>query len=111
METDPLAEVGYPYVVRNYDFDYVGLLWFSDLVWPTDRWVINLKHVHETGINRIKSRAAAQGPTSSDYADLLDAVKQGYRILLTRAMKGIFIWCEDAETRRFLEQRLAASTT
>jgi hypothetical protein len=108
MATDPLAEVGCPYVVRNFDFDYVGLLWFSDLVWRTDRWVINLEHVHETGISRIKSRAAAQGPTSSDYADLLDAVKQGYRILLTRAIKGIFIWCEDAETQRFLERRLAS---
>jgi hypothetical protein len=105
MAGDPLAEVGCPYVVRNFDFDYVGLLWFSDLVSRDDRWVVNLEHVHETGIGRIKSRAA-RNPASQDYADVLDALKSAYRILLTRAMKGVFVWCEDEETRNFLEAHL-----
>ncbi len=105
MDTDPLAEVGCPYVVRNFDFDYVGLLWFSDLVWRTDRWVVNLDVVQETGISRIKGRAA-KDPTSQDYTDVVDAIKAAYRILLTRALKGVYIWCEDPETRRFLTKCL-----
>ena len=108
MAGDPLGEVGCPYVVRNFDFDYVGLLWFSDLVWRGDRWAVNLDHVHETGIKRIKGRAT-RDPTSQDYADVLDAVKSAYRILLTRAMKGVFVWCEDGETRRFLQQHLGGA--
>ena len=35
---DPLCEVGCPYVVRGFDYDYVGVLWLSDLVWR-GRWV------------------------------------------------------------------------
>ncbi len=108
MAGDPLGEVGCPYVVRNFDFDYVGLLWFSDLVWRTERWVVNLDQVHETGISRITGRAA-RDPTSQDYADVLDAVKSAYRILLTRAMKGVFVWCEDRETKAFLRQHLFAN--
>ena len=108
MDTDPLAEVGCPYVVRNFDFDYVGLLWFSDLVWRTDKWVLQLGNVHETGISRMKSRAASN---PKDYLDVLNAVKAAYRILLTRAMKGVYIWCEDQETREFLEQCLSDGTS
>ena len=33
---------------------------------------------------------------------LLKAVAQSYRILLTRAMKGVYLWVEDEETRRYL---------
>jgi len=105
METNPLAEVGCPYVVRNFDFDYVGLLWFSDLVWRHDRWVVDLKNVHESGISRILKRASAN-PNSSAYNEVLDAVKSAYRILLSRAMKGVYIWCEDLETKMFLERFL-----
>ena len=107
MDTDPLAEVGCPYVVRNFDFDYVGLLWFSDLVWRTDKWVLQLGNVHETGISRMKSRAASN---PNDYLDVLNAVKAAYRILLTRAMKGVYIWCEDEETREFLTKSLGCGT-
>jgi energy-coupling factor transporter ATP-binding protein EcfA2 len=109
MAGDPLAEVGCPYVVRNFDYDYIGLLWFSDLVWRTDRWVVNLEHVHETGISRIKGRAA-RNPASQDYADVLDAVTSAYRILLTRAIKGLFVWCEDEETRGYLQKRLSEAS-
>lgn len=108
MNTDPLAEVGCPYVVRNFDFDYVGLLWFSDLVWRKDKWIVQLDHIHETGLGRIKSRAT-RDPTSQDYTDVMDATKAAYRILLTRAMKGVYIWCEDAETRVFLENYLTGN--
>lgn len=31
MHQDPLSEVGCPYVVRGFDFDYVGLLWLEDI--------------------------------------------------------------------------------
>jgi hypothetical protein len=69
----------------------------------------NLEHVHETGISRIKGRAA-RNPASQDYADVLDAVTSAYRILLTRAIKGLFVWCEDEETRGYLQKRLSEAS-
>jgi len=77
----------------------------SAMLWETDDWVVNLEHVHETSISRIKGRAA-RNPASQDYADVLDAVTSAYRILLTRAIKGLFVWCEDEETRGYLEAHL-----
>lgn len=101
MHGDPLCEVGCPYVVRNFDYDYVGLLWFSDLVWRGGEWQLNLNQCHENGISRLIS-TAKRGSAESLQA-VLAATKAAYRILLSRAMKGIYIWCEDTETRQFLQ--------
>jgi len=107
MANDPLCEVGCPYVVRGFDFDYVGILWLSDLVWRSGKWVVRPENVHETGLKRMLARARKEerldGPAN---VALLRKVQQAYRILLTRALKGVFVWCEDAETRDRLEAAL-----
>lgn len=48
MYNDPLCEVGCPYVIRGFDYDFLGVLWLNDLVWRTDRWQADVRHVHET---------------------------------------------------------------
>ena len=107
MKVDPLAEVGCPYAVRGFDFDYVGLLWLSDLVWRNDDWVVDPKHVFERGIGRTLAAAKKEeAPDGPAHQKLLRAVCEAYRILLTRPMCGLFIWCEDGPTRDHL-RRLA----
>lgn len=108
MAKDPLAEVGCPYVLRGFDFDWIGLLWLSDLVWRGDRWRVLLENVHETGIGsavRGARREVAEGKEGKDYHDVLLRTRQAYRILLTRAMKGLIIWFEDPETRQHVSQQ------
>ena len=99
MHTDPLCEVGCPYAVRGFDFDYVGLLWLSDLKWRNKGWTVDPKHCFESGLPRhlARARAAADGE-HPDVIALSQKIRQGYRILMTRAMKGLFIWFEDKET-------------
>jgi hypothetical protein len=110
MAHDPLGEVGCPYVIRGFDFDWIGVLWLGDLVWREDRWRVVPEQVCESGIARMRNRACRErdldGP---DHAALLRRVKQAYRIILTRAMKGVFVWCEDEETRQHLQSCLRLS--
>ena len=111
MASDPLAEVGCPYVLRGFDFDWIGLLWLSDLVWRGDRWRVLLENVHETGISaavRGARRELDRGTEGKDYEDVLRRTQQAYRILLTRAMKGVVVWFEDAETKAHVLGELAA---
>lgn len=109
MHDDPLCEVGCPYAVRGFDWDYVGLLWFSDLIFKEEyqRWFANPIHVHETGFSTLTSRAkrekALDGP---DHLNLLEAVAQCYRILLTRPIRGVYIWFENSATRKHIESSL-----
>jgi hypothetical protein len=112
LSADPLAEVGCPYVLRGFDFDYIGVLWLKDLVWRSGRWRVLLENVHETGIGaaiRGAVRELARGSEGSDYAEVLRRTQQAYRILLTRATKGVVVWFEDEETRAHVLQQLTAA--
>ena len=104
MHDDPLAEVGCPYVVRGFDFDYIGLLWFGDLKWRKRKWIVDLDYVFESGLARHKQRALGeQNPDGPAHQALIEKLLQGYRILLTRAMRGMYVWFEDTETRQYIE--------
>lgn len=105
MFDDPLCEVGCPYVVRGFDYDVVGLLWLEDLVWREGAWRVDLAHVHESAWP--KTKAAAKKGTSEALEAVVERVVRGYRILMTRAVRGLYVWFADAETRRHVEAMLA----
>jgi DUF2075 family protein len=68
-------------------------------------------HVHESGISLIQRRAAKEGamaPAGPHGDVLLEKVAQAYRILLTRAIHGLFVWAADEETRMHLRRSLQA---
>lgn len=108
MHEDPLCEVGCPYAVRGFDFDYVGILWMGDLVWRSGRWVSNPDSNFETGIiGSINKARREKDITGVMHKRLLKSVAQSYRILLTRAMKGVYLWVEDEETRTYLQSSIS----
>jgi DUF2075 family protein len=105
---DPLCEVGCPYAVRGFDFDYVGILWLNDLVWRNGEWRVDPFAVEESGVAGLTARARAdlqQGRRGESYEELLRSVNQAYRILFTRALKGVYVWIPDSET----EERVLSS--
>lgn len=109
MAEDPLAEVGCPYVVRGFDFDFVGLLWLSDLVWRKDRWWFDVNTVFETAWKGTKARAKEELRAKSPGAacdELVERLRRGYRVLMTRAIRGLYVWVEDDETREYLASAL-----
>jgi len=109
MNSDPLCEVGCPYAVRGFDWDYVGILWLSDLVFDAKaaRWFADPGHVHETGFRTLKTKAAKEPARDGPHhQNLLEAVAQCYRILLTRPLRGVYLWFENADTRKFIESVL-----
>jgi hypothetical protein len=109
IHDDPLCEVGCTYAVRGFDFDYLGLLWLNDLVWRSNRWVVQLDNVHESGISVLVRQAKREGsiaPVGPRGVNVLEKVRQAYRILLTRAIKGMFVWIPDDETREHVRHSL-----
>ena len=104
---DPLCEVGCPYAIRGFDYDYVGVLWLEDLVWRGDQWRLDLEHVHESGVSRLTALSRGERNSGPATEKLLQKVAQAYRILLTRALKGTFVWVKDEETRGHLESSVA----
>ena len=111
MAEDPLCEVGCPYAVRGFDYDYVGILWLNDLLWRHSKWQVNTASVHESGISNVVHRArderVANGPA---HRELIQRVAQAYRILLTRPLRGVYLWIPDDETRHYVEISLGSES-
>jgi hypothetical protein len=87
--------VGCVYTIQGFELDYVGVLWGNDLVYRFDRmgWVGDKKESADQVVKRSKEH-------------FVDLVKNTYRVLLSRALKGCFVYCLDKETERFLRSRM-----
>lgn len=110
IHDDPLCEVGCTYAVRGFDFDYLGVLWLDDLLWRNGHWTVPLKNVYESGIRPLVKQALKEGPAAPEGPkgqDVVDKVRQAYRILLTRGIRGMFVWIPDVETRTHVLATLA----
>ncbi|MFC7866026.1 DNA/RNA helicase domain-containing protein [Streptomyces murinus] len=91
--TDPagFGQVGCVYTAQGFEYDWSGVIMGPDLVWRTDRWVVD--------------RTASKDPsftkaTSDDDVDRL--VRNTYKVLLTRGMIGTVVYSTDPETREKL---------
>ena len=125
MHDDPLSEVGCPYVVRGFDYNFIGILWLEDLIWRNGQWIVDLNHNFETGTTNAKSAAVKElagywkkrkiakanmpmytipGLPACD--KLRETVFQAYRILLTRGIRGTVIYIKDEETRYYVKSLL-----
>ena len=99
--------------MRGFDYDYAGVLWMSDLVWR-GRWVAQPEHVFETGWKSTLAAAKKEHRKGTDglaMDELVERLKRAYRVLLSRAIRGAYIWFEDDETRRHVESQLNGDAT
>jgi hypothetical protein len=87
----PLGEtqVGCIYSAQGFEFDRVGVIWGSDLVWRDDRWVCQRDHSFDK-------------PVKAKTADTLRLVRNAYRVLLTRGIKETRVLCLDKQTKEHI---------
>jgi len=90
-------QVGCIYSAQGFEFDYVGVIWGSDLRWNlTDgHWVADLTRSEDVGFKRGLGREPALAA---------EKLSQIYRVLSTRGMKGTYFCFLDEATRRHFEQ-------
>jgi uncharacterized protein len=75
-------------------FDYVGVIFGPDLVYrPGQGWLGQKQHSYDTVVKR----------SGDDFTKL---VKNVYRVLLSRAMKGCYVYFMDKETETFVRSRM-----
>lgn len=90
--SDPAGfeQVGCVYTAQGFEYDYAGVLMGPDLVWRRDRWVPRPERSHDTQVKR-------GTPEQFDRA-----VRNTYKVLLTRGMQGTAICSTDEETQSLL---------
>lgn len=95
-EPKGIYQVGCVYTAQGFEFDYVGVIFGLDLRFDpkANDWRGDPAQSKDGMLTR---RGAAS---------FTDYVKNTYRVLLTRGMKGCYIYFLDDDTRRFFEYRM-----
>ena len=89
-----IGQVGCVYTAQGFEFDYIGVIIGKDLVYRSDQGWVGVKgESFDTKVKQSKDK-------------FVDLVKNTYRVLLTRGMKGCYVYFMDEETRKFFESRI-----
>ncbi|MFD5739923.1 DNA/RNA helicase domain-containing protein [Streptomyces massasporeus] len=88
--TDPggFGQVGCVYTAQGFEYDWSGVIIGPDLVWRTDRWVVD----------RTESKDPIFTKATPD-SEIDRLIRNTYKVLLTRGMVGTVIYSTDPETR------------
>jgi DUF2075 family protein len=89
-----IDQVGCIYTAQGFEFDYVGVIWGLDLKHDFDemQWTGDKTVSYDTVVKRSKDQ-------------FIDLIKNTYRVLLTRGMKGCYVCFLDKDTERFVRSR------
>lgn len=104
---EAVAEVGSIHTVQGYDLNYAGVIIGPDLRYDetSRRFVLDRKNYFD---RKGKENNPRRGLTYSD-DDVLGLVLNVYAVLLTRGMKGTFVYACDPGLRRYLQHYIPSS--
>jgi uncharacterized protein len=90
-----IDQVGCIYTAQGFEFDYVGVIFGRDLYYDpaTAQWRGRREESSDSVVKRSKE-------------DFVRLVKNTYRVLLSRGMKGCYVYFMDKDTENFVRSRL-----
>ncbi|MCF5733995.1 DUF2075 domain-containing protein [Pseudomonas syringae] len=102
-----IEQVGCIHTCQGLEVDYIGVIIGPDLV-VRDGQVVTSPHErdkHDKSIRGWKKLMKEQPALAQQETDLI--IKNTYRTLMTRGMKGCYLYCTDQETSQYFASRLA----
>lgn len=92
-------EIGCIHTVQGMEFNYIGVIIGKDLIY-TDGAV----HTDQSAISQDDKTSGIRTCRNRETADKL--IRNTYKVLLTRGLKGCFVFCEDNALRDYLRSYL-----
>ena len=102
-------QVGCIHTCQGLELDYVGVIIGPDLAYRDGRVVTDAtkRASSDQSVRGLKAMLKAEPEKARALAD--DIVKNTYRTLMTRGMKGCYVYCTDAALAEHLRSRLKAA--
>ena len=90
-----INQVGCIYTAQGFEFDYVGVIFGNDLTYNFNNqtWEGHIEQSSDQVVKRSKDM-------------FVNLVKNTYRVLLSRGMKGCYVYFMDKDTERFFKSRI-----
>lgn len=94
-DSNGINQIGCIYTAQGFEFDYVGVIIGDDLTYNLDiqTWEGHPDKSYDTVVKRSKAR-------------FTELVKNTYRVLLSRGMKGCYVYFMNKDTERFIKSRI-----
>jgi len=97
FDPNGVNQIGCIYTIQGFEFDYVGVIFGKDLIWNPEAktWIANRSESEDPQVTR----------KSSD-AEFASYVRNVYRVLFTRGMKGCYVYFLDETTKQYFKERM-----
>lgn len=101
-----VEQVGCIHTCQGLEVDYIGVIIGDDLIVRDGRVITNpaSRDRHDRAIRGYKSLMKKDPLSTRELTDLI--IKNTYRTLMTRGMKGCYIYCTDTETSDYFRKQL-----
>jgi DUF2075 family protein len=107
IKPDSINEVGCIHTCQGLELDYVGVIIGADLIVRDGEILTDAskRAGQDRSVHGYKKRLKEDPQQAKKQADQI--IKNTYRTLMTRGMKGCFIYTADDETRAYFQSRLS----
>ena len=106
INPDSVHEAGCIHTSQGLEFDYVGVIIGDDMRYENGEIITDYSKRAKTdqSMKGTKGLAKDDPEKASQLAD--EIIKNTYRTLMTRGMKGCYVYCTDSELAAYLKERL-----
>lgn len=98
-EDEGMEQVGTVYTAQGFEFDYIGVIFGNDLAYDPNKkeWISKPENSHDLMVKRNNKK-------------LTKHIKNVYRVLLSRAHKGVYVYFMDKNTEIFFKSKIENPT-
>lgn len=107
IDPESIEQIGCIHTCQGLEFDYVGVIIGDDMRYENDRIVTDATKRAKTdsSLKGLKKLIAEDPDAAEEIADKI--IKNTYRTLMTRGMKGCYVYCTDTSLAEYLKASLA----
>ncbi len=111
IHPDSVSEVGCIHTCQGLELDYVGVIIGPDLIVRNGKVITDAtkRASSDLSLKGIKAMLKAYPNKAKQLADRI--IKNTYRTLMTRGMKGCYIYSTDPETQEYFKNQLSSNKT
>ncbi|MBW2995321.1 DUF2075 domain-containing protein, partial [Candidatus Woesearchaeota archaeon] len=90
-----MEQVGTVYTAQGFEFDYIGVIFCEDLIWNKEKkeWEAHPEKSYDTEAKR-------------NNPNLAKHLKNVYRVLLSRAHRGVYVYFMDQDTKNYFKSKM-----
>jgi len=108
INPESVSEVGCIHTCQGLELDYIGVVIGPDLVVRNGKVITDAtkRSSMDRSIRGFKNLLKQNKSGTELFLDKI--IKNTYRTLMTRGLKGCFVYCTDSETSSFINSKLSA---